>query len=100
MTQSAGLLISQLWEESLQQAQKITENKNQAIHVQLASTEQAYLLTLEQSQELQNALLTAQQQLQKQDEKIDELHMQLQQLHIQKAALEQQVEALQQQRQE
>lgn len=99
LTQSAGILISQLWEESLQLAQQATDSRNQAIHVQLAATEQAQAQAVDQAKQLQHALLISQQQLQSQDQKIEQQQQQAQQLQLQLATQLQQTQTLNEQKQ-
>lgn len=98
LTQSAGSFISQLWEESLQLAQQATDNRNQAIYIQLAATEQAQAEAIEQAQQLQTALLNSQQQLHSQDQKMEQLQQQLQQIQLQLAAQQQQTQSAHEQK--
>lgn len=100
LKQSAGTLIAQLWEEGLQQALQVTEQNNQLIYSQIAFAEQATEQALHQCKKVQDALLVAQQQLQKQDLKIDELEKDVQQRQLLIAKQEQQMQSLYEQKQE
>lgn len=98
LKQSAGVLISQLWEEGLAQALINTEKTNQIFYTKIALAEKAQESALEKSREMQQALLTAQQQLQKQDQTIDRLEKELQQNQLNASSLELKVQNLYEQK--
>lgn len=94
LKQSAGVLISQLWEEGLAQALQSTEKTNQAFYTKIALAEKSQEAALEKSKEIQQALLTAQQQLQKQDQTIENLENNLQKKQLNVSSLELKIQSL------
>ena len=98
LKQSAGVLIAQLWEEGLAQALQATEQNNQKIYAQIALSEQAQAAALEKAKVAQSALLSAQQQLQKQDGIIENQEEALQRLQLEAVALEQKIQSLHEQK--
>lgn len=100
LKQSAGMLVAQLWEESVSQALQTTEQANQTIYVQLAAAEKKQQEAIETIDTLQSALLIAQQQLQQQDEKIEGLQLSVQKEQLHSATLQQQLHLQQEQKQE
>lgn len=98
LKQSAGALMAQLWEEGLAQALQATEQNNQKIYAQIALSEQAQAAALDEAKVAQSALLTAQQQLQKQDGIIKNQEEALQRLQLEAVALEQKIQSLHEQK--
>lgn len=94
---STGLLLAQLWEEGLTQALQITQEKNQAIYTKIGLAEQEKAEALTESKKIQNALLIAQQQLQKQDVLIDEFKKNAHELQVVLTDKMQQIQTLQHQ---
>lgn len=98
LKQSAGSLVAQLWEEGLARALQATEHNNQVIYTKIALAETAQAAALNESKTVQSALLTAQQQLQKQDEIIEDLEKTVRQLQLQVVAQEQKEKNLHEQK--
>lgn len=94
LKQSAGSLMAQLWEEGLAQALQMVEQNNQAVYTKIALAEKAQTEALDESKTAQSALLTAQQQLEKQDKIIEDLEKLKQQLQLQVVAQEQKAQSL------
>lgn len=94
LKQSAGSLMAQLWEEGLAQALQTVELNNQAVYTKIALAEKAQAEALDESKTAQSALLTAQQQLEKQDKIIEDLEKLKQQLQLQVVAQEQKAQSL------
>lgn len=94
---STGMLLAQLWEEGLTQALQITQEKNQAIYTKVGLIEQEKEVVFNESKQVQNALLIAQQQLQKQDVVIDEFEEKTHQLQTALVDKTQQIQTLQNQ---
>lgn len=94
LKQSAGSLMAQLWEEGLAQALQMVEQNNQAVYTKIALAEKAQIEALDESKTAQSALLTAQQQLEKQDKIIEDLEKLKQQLQLQVVAQEQKAQSL------
>lgn len=98
LTQSAGMLMAQLWDEALAVAMESVESTQQAIYAKLALAEQAQLAAKDEANTLQGALLTAQQQLHQQDEKIATLEAEQQKQQLQAVAQTQTIQHLEEQK--
>lgn len=97
---SVGTLISQIWEESVQYAQQAAEKNNQMLFTQIACAEKEKHEVVLQSQQVQSALLMAEQQLQAQDQTIDKQRLDQQEQQIKLMALQHQITTLVEQKQD
>lgn len=98
LTQSAGLLVAQLWEESVKQAQEITEKNNQAIYEKMALNEEARALALQKAEQAEHRVLDAKHKIEELEAKQADLIEQIQALKLHVATQKHQIEQLDQQK--
>src|SRR5690606_12506568 len=94
ITQQAGMLIAQLWQESLDEALKITNQHQQPLLVQIGLLQQNLEKAQAEAHTLQQALLQAQRQLEQQDQALAEREQQLTQHQQQLEQAQEQIKAL------
>lgn len=99
LTQSAGLLVAQLWEESVKQAQQVTEKNNQAIYEKMAQNEEDRALALQQAEQASQEALKAQQRIAELEQKNESLITENQELKLQVATQMHQMQQLEMQKQ-
>ncbi len=100
LTQSAGAWVAQLWEESVKQAQELTEEKNQAIYQQMAVNEEARALALQHAEHAEQETAKTQQRLVEWEQKYAALFDEHQDAKLQIATQKHQIEQLQIQKKE
>lgn len=96
LTQSAGLLVAQLWEESIKQAQEITEKNNQSIYEKMAANEEERALALQQAEQATQHVLSANHKITELQTKQESLIEEVQTLKLHVATQKHQIEQLEQ----
>lgn len=98
LTQSASLLIAQLWEESMGQAQGITEKNNQAIYEKMAANDEDRALALQKAEQAEQNALHAAGKITELTTKQEALIEEIQALKLQVATQKHHIEQLDQQK--